>query len=1141
MSNFNINLYGTVNLESVRKSISNVERKLKPLQLDFQFNETDIQRRINSMFQTTGGKSAFETGKIFTQFDKFERKIEGTIDKIANFDNKLLQAKNSGAITGNQFDNLSNTLNRIRNQFNNSGADMNNYIDIVKNTEKDLNKLNIQFGKYKAETQGAIKNTNKLGDAISKFTMWYLVAGAVTAVIRQVKDIIEQVKLLDSALVELNKVTDLTTQQMDDFVQSAFDLGKQLRTTGVDVINAATEFARAGYSAKEALDLSEVAIKLTNVAEGITDTSEASNILISVLKGAGFEFNNFNEEIAMANLLLDQLNEISNNNAVSFDELASMIQSSSATMATLGNTTKETLSLLTGSFEVLQDTRVAKGISTIGLRIAGLNEDLSTEAGLASQVGDALMKYANINVFDEQTQQLRSTYDILSELAGKWDNLTKNAQAYLTTTVAGKNRADVLNALMQNWQGVENAMEDATNALGSADKEMSAYYDSIEAHIESLKNSWQELATDFSDSDTVKFFIDLANSALKLVDNLGGLQAIMWELLAILAIIKLPTIITGVKTLGISVWNFINQINNLNIGMYQTNVTTKSLTLSVGTLQVALGALVGIISVVILVVNKLKQAEEERKRAIEETYKSAISNYENEMNTLKELEDQYLSLYNKTNKTESQKEQLITLTEKLAKAYGLEEKALASLNGEMMTNEELYSFSIDKKLSELIEKQSKITQAYNNAQKELSEIISHSYVGFGVPKDLVDKYGLNADIFNGSFTFKGTQEEYLNFLKDYRDLLNEVEDRSKDQENLLSGINENITELTEKINNQKEVIKNYEETVDLQKFYSEASDELVDLQLSLDDFNNSTLQEQADSYKNVQKEIDNLLTKYGHLEGVKDLVQGITKSFDEQVDIIETTDFLLNQMQDELETLQALKEKRDEELEQQEKLLKVEEARAKLAEAMNKKVRVYRAGQGFVYESDYSEVQDAQEDLAEAIRDAELDDLSQAIKNLTNAIEIYNKAQSEQGDSNALREYFMSSANRDAFMALDYESKLAKLKEFAPNVDWKEFLNGQNYDDVNIGGWVGSDVTTSNNIEGVNTTTSRPIGTSGVGVSTYNPNGVSNSPTKYITRVSDGNPTVNQNFGNIVLPNVTNAQGFVNELQKIGFVSHVKK
>lgn len=62
----------------------------------------------------------------------------------------------------------------------------------------------------------------------------------------------------------------------------------------------------------------------------------------------------------------------------------------------------------------------------------------------------------------------------------------------------------------------------------------------------------------------------------------------------------------------------------------------------------------------------------------------------------------------------------------------------------------------------------------------------------------------------------------------------------------------------------------------------------------------------------------------------------------------------------------------------QEKTLAIEKAREELAEARQKRVLVYRLGKGFVYEEDFSAVQEAQEKLNEAIADFDetLDDIN---------------------------------------------------------------------------------------------------------------------------------------------------------------------
>ena len=122
----------------------------------------------------------------------------------------------------------------------------------------------------------------------------------------------------------------------------------------------------------ESEELAKYALIMTNVAEGITDTGEAANYLVSILKGA-------NLDVSYAIKLLDEMNEISNTSAISFDALASMTQRIAGSMYTLGVNVEETQALITGAYEVLQDERVAKGISVIGLRIQGLNEDLEAK------------------------------------------------------------------------------------------------------------------------------------------------------------------------------------------------------------------------------------------------------------------------------------------------------------------------------------------------------------------------------------------------------------------------------------------------------------------------------------------------------------------------------------------------------------------------------------------------------------------------------------------------------------------------------------------------------------------------------------------------------------------------------------------
>ena len=75
-------------------------------------------------------------------------------------------------------------------------------------------------------------------------------------------------------------------------------------------------------------------------------------------------------------------------------------------------------------------------------------------------------------------------------------------------------------ALMQNWKGVEDAVESAKNSIGSADEENEKYINSIQGKLENLESATQKLSKTLIDSDLVKFFVDLGTTGVKAIDGL---------------------------------------------------------------------------------------------------------------------------------------------------------------------------------------------------------------------------------------------------------------------------------------------------------------------------------------------------------------------------------------------------------------------------------------------------------------------------------------------------------------------------------------------------------------------------------------------------------------------------------------------
>ena len=409
---------------------------------------------------------------------------------------------------------------------------------------EDLNKITTEVEKNKAiknldsDIKAATNSSGILGQsfakAMVKYVTWLGIATIVAQITNTIKKMVQEVINLDKAMVELNKVFDASDKDLEKVKKQSFEIAKQLGSTGEEVINATTEFKRMGYTIDESLDLAKIAIMMTNVAEGITDSGDAANILNSIMKGLGVS-----SDYALS--ILDRINEVSNKNAVSFDALANMLRESSATMQTLGNNLDETIGLLTGAYSVLQDESVARGIQTIGLRIAGLNEDMETVGGLSNEVVKSLQNLAGINAFDEQSGQLKSTYQILEELAGVWDTIGTNQQRALLNTLAGKTQADVAASILSNWENVDQAVRDAQSSMGSAQQEQIAYLNSIEGRTNYLKNTLQQLADEIIGSDIVKIVLDLINAITNVVAPI---------LKVVSAIMELNGLSVGLKTIS---------------------------------------------------------------------------------------------------------------------------------------------------------------------------------------------------------------------------------------------------------------------------------------------------------------------------------------------------------------------------------------------------------------------------------------------------------------------------------------------------------------------------------------------------------------------------------------------------------------
>ena len=182
-------------------------------------------------------------------------------------------------------------------------------------------------------------------------------------------------------------------------------------------------------------------------------------------------------------------------------------------MSATGTTFSESLALLTA---ITEKTRNA---STAAHSLQQISSRLSQTLDSSSSTGKKLTKiYDDLGIsLKDQNGQIKSTYDILSELAPKWSSLSKNQQEYIALTSAGSRQQNNFIALMSNFDTAIKANETALNSSGSAWKENEKRADSLTAKLSMLKKQFVDLVTGDGGMNTfLKGLVDIGTAILHL-------------------------------------------------------------------------------------------------------------------------------------------------------------------------------------------------------------------------------------------------------------------------------------------------------------------------------------------------------------------------------------------------------------------------------------------------------------------------------------------------------------------------------------------------------------------------------------------------------------------------------------------------
>lgn len=499
-----------------------------------------------------GKDTSLVTSDDISKLDNYEKKIKETIATVTNMS---ASEKGYNFVSGQkELDKIHKLLNENSKMSSEAKSKIKAYYAEIEsgNPSMSLDKIHGEILKiYNAEVEAG-RAGRTLWDTLKNSGFHQIAAQmagmfGVYDIINVVRQGINTVRELDTAMTEVRKVSNATETQYASFRDTVSSTAKEIATTNKELLNSSADFLRLGYSLDQASDLAKNATLFVNVGDGV-DITEATEDMITAMKAFDIQAENSIK-------IVDDYNQIGNQFALSASDIGEAMKRSASALETGNNSFEQSIGLITAMNEIVQNSEnTGNSLKVLSLRLRGakaeledMQEDTDGLCDSTSKLREQIMSLTGVDIMiDDNT--FKSTTDIIKELGAVWDKLSDSSQAATLELIAGKSRANNVAALLKNYQQIDKVMESLGDAEGSAMRENEAIVDSIDGRIKKLSASMEDFWQKAINTDFVKNIVSsldtILNLLTKIIDQFG----------------LLPTII-GVGGAGTGIFKFIKNFD----------------------------------------------------------------------------------------------------------------------------------------------------------------------------------------------------------------------------------------------------------------------------------------------------------------------------------------------------------------------------------------------------------------------------------------------------------------------------------------------------------------------------------------------------------------------------------------------------
>lgn len=343
----------------------------------------------------------------------------------------------------------------------------------------------------------------------------YMVAGAV-----------ESLNDVDRAITKVTKVVPDGKQAVNRWKKNLFKSASAVGKSAPEYAEAVEQWATAGYNLKQSNYLAKRSVMGAFVGDVPVN---------DMVKYMAVPLNSYRKKHLKADDIINSMNQVSNNHAIEMDDLGQAYSKSAAVLASNGTSFHQLTGMITGAQEATRagGEVIGRSIKAIALNFSKMN------AGVTKTDQNRAKFFKDLGVdLRDSNGKMKSTYQIMNQLAGKWKGLSKQQKQDAALYAAGKEHSAQFTGMLDNWNTVKDAAADSAGQVGlgkngSAYQEFGKQKQSIQFQLQGLQNTWQAFLQNLTGgregiTQMISALNGLGQVAVKVSDNQGLMNVARW-------------------------------------------------------------------------------------------------------------------------------------------------------------------------------------------------------------------------------------------------------------------------------------------------------------------------------------------------------------------------------------------------------------------------------------------------------------------------------------------------------------------------------------------------------------------------------------------------------------------------------------